>query len=130
MALIWPGVPLIDWAIIRPWVSNMPQARSCLSRTIVLKAVRMSASCCSLATERKRFQITSKVTGSMASLFIGKLHDNIEPFIHVGMAPSAHDHGRLPLLDDRGAIELRARRKRVAIINRCIDIAAVFRKVG
>ena len=65
MALIWPGVPLIDCEIIRPLVSNMPQAKSWLSRTMVLKAVRISASCCSLATDRKRFQITSRVTGSM-----------------------------------------------------------------
>ena len=36
-----------------------------ISRTMVLKAVRISASCCSLATDKKRFQITSSVTGSM-----------------------------------------------------------------
>ena len=67
MALMCPGVPLIDCAIMRPLGSNIPQAKSWLSRTMVLKAVRMSASCCSFATDKKRFQITSKLTGSIAS---------------------------------------------------------------
>src|SRR3990172_11288791 len=72
----------------------MPQARSWLSRTMVLKAVRMSASCCSLATERKRFQITSSVTGSMASLFINKVaarqgrnRKGTVPFPEGGLSP-------------------------------------------
>src|SRR3972149_8902746 len=99
----------------------MPQARSWLSRTMVLKAVRISASCCSLATERKRFQITSKVTGSITSLFIDKLHDNIESFINAGMATSAYNQGRLALLDDRGAFEPYARRKRITVIHGRID---------
>src|SRR4029450_5667134 len=59
-----PGGPVSDWAIICPRVSKTPQARSCDSRTTVLKAVRISAACCSLATERSRFQRTSSVTGS------------------------------------------------------------------
>ena len=59
-----PGVPVSDCAIIWPRVSKTPQARSCDSRTTVLKAVRISAACCSLATERSRFQSTSSVTGS------------------------------------------------------------------
>src|SRR5215207_4765542 len=54
MALIWPGVPVSDWAIMRPRASNTPQARSCVSRTTVLKAVRISATCCSLTTAISR----------------------------------------------------------------------------
>ncbi len=87
MALICPGVPLSDCAIIRPLVSKSPQAKSWLSRTIVLNAVRMSVSCCSLATDMKRFQITSK-------------RDRIDRFIFHRATPRQHSkyyppaHGR------------------------------------
>src|ERR687895_1119805 len=118
MALIWPGVPLIDCAIMRPSMSNIPQARSWLSRTMVLKAVRINASCCSLATDNNRFQTTSKVTGSMTSLFIGKLHDHIEPFVHASVAVSAHDQSRFALLDNGRSMELHSGPTRIAIINR------------
>ena len=40
--------------------SNTPQARSCDSRTTVEKAVRISVTCCSLTTESRRFQSTSR----------------------------------------------------------------------
>src|SRR5262245_57156295 len=73
MGLMWPGVPVSDWAIIWPRVSKTPQARSCDSRTTVLKAVRINAACCSLATERSRFQSTSRVTGSIADCAVTSL---------------------------------------------------------
>src|SRR6266568_8765783 len=64
MALMCPGVPVSDWAIIEPCVSKTPQARSCDSRTTVLKAVRINVTCCSFTTESKRFHSTSRVIGS------------------------------------------------------------------
>src|SRR5258706_13823308 len=98
---MWPGVPLIDCAIIRPLVSNTPQAKSWLSRTIVLKAVRMSASCCSLATESSRFQITSSATGSIPLLAIGDLHDDVQVPAHPAAPPGADDRRRFAPLQDR-----------------------------
>src|SRR3989440_2141328 len=64
MALMCPGVPVSDWAIIEPCVSKTPQARSCDSRTTVLKAIRINVTCCSFTTESKRFHSTSRVIGS------------------------------------------------------------------
>ena len=128
MALIWPGVPLIDCAIIRPLVSNMPQARSWLSRTMVLKAVRMSASCCSLATDRKRFQITSRVTGSM--LYFPSLNSTTTLSLS-----STRARPRAPTInvDSRsstiaGPSNCIPGCKRIAIIDRGLDIAVASRE--
>ena len=58
-------VPVSDWATIVPRVSNTPHARSCDSRTTVENAVRMSAACCSLVTDRSRLHSTSSAIGSI-----------------------------------------------------------------
>src|SRR5688572_15824288 len=129
MALIWPGVPLSDCAIMRPLVSNRPQAKSWLSRTIVLNAVRISASCCSFATDMKRFQITSNVTGSIALCFIAQLRDNVETFIDLRTSAHADDQGRLALLDNRRTVKLHSGFERVTVIDRGVNKAAVFRKI-
>ena len=65
IALMWPGVPVSDWATMLPRMSKTPQARSWDSRTMVLNAVRIRAACCSLHTESRRFQSTSRVIGSI-----------------------------------------------------------------
>src|SRR5258705_13126952 len=127
---MWPGVPLIDCAIIRPLVSNTPQAKSWLSRTIVLKAVRMSASCCSLATESSRFQITSSATGSIPLLAIGELHDDVQVLVHPAAPARADDQRRFALLQDRRPAEGRARRERVAVVHRRLDVAAALGEIG
>src|SRR5436305_4406270 len=64
--LMCPGVPVIAWAIMLPRVSKTPAERSPDSRTTVVKEVRISAVACSLTTEMRRFQRTSRVMGSMA----------------------------------------------------------------
>src|SRR5262249_42372662 len=130
MALMWPGVPLIDCAIIRPLVSNMPQARSWLSRTMVLKAVRMSASCCSLAAARSRFQITSSVMGSIGLRATLQFHHDIQLLVDLRSGTDADDQGRLALLHDRRAGKVHSRLQRVAIIDRRFDVAAALREKG
>ena len=60
IVLMWPGVPVSDWAIMFALRSNTPHARSCDSRTTVEKAVRISVTCCSLTTDSSRFQSTSR----------------------------------------------------------------------
>src|SRR6266508_396635 len=115
---------------MRPFVSNMPHARSWLSRTIVLKAVRISASCCSLATERKRFQITSSVTGSMVLVPMGQLHDDIESFIHPCATAHANDQSRLLFLDDRRAVKFHSRSESVSVVDNSIDVTPVFGQIG
>src|SRR5262245_43915526 len=125
-----PGVPLSDCAIIRPLVSNKPQARSWLSRTMVLNAVRMSASCCSLATDKKRLQMTSKVTGSIALLSIAQLHDHIEAIVHAGAPSHADDQCRLVFLHDGRSGECHPRLARVAMIPRRVDKTLLFGKVS
>src|SRR5262245_7178632 len=130
IAFMCPGVPLIDCAIIRPRVSKMPQARSWLSRTIVLNAVRMSASCCSLATDRRRFQTTSKVTGSIALPSIAKLHYNIKIFVYSSATARTHDQGRLAFLDNCRPSKLQPRFEGISIVHRSLDESARLRKIG
>src|SRR3989338_2783594 len=137
MALMWPGVPLTDWAIILPLVSNIPQARSWLSRTIVLKAVRISASCCSVATERRRFQMTSRVTASSAcpepdrrALLIGELHDDVEPVVDPAAPAGADDQSGFALFDNGRPGKRKTRSQGVAVIHRRLHIASVLGKIG
>src|SRR5690242_5257643 len=130
MALMWPGVPLNDCAIIRPRVSKRPHARSWLSRTIVLKAVRIRASCCSLATDMKRLQMTSNVTGSMTLFFMIELHNNIQPLVDPGSCASADDQRGFTFFDNRRPGEFRPRIQRIAVIDGCLDVLAAFGKVS
>src|SRR5262245_52015109 len=125
-----PGVPLIDWAIIRPRVSKIPQARSWLSRTIVLNAVRIRASCCSLATDKRRFQTTSKVTGSIALSSIMQLHYNIKIFVYPSATARAHDQGRLALLDNCRPSKLQPQFESVSIVHRSLDESARLGKIS
>src|SRR4029077_21181297 len=96
---------------------------------MVLKAVRISASCCSLATDRNRFQMTSKVTASIALVSIDKLHHYIEPFIDAGASPGTDNQRRFAFFDNRRSGELLARLQSGAIIHGSIYIAAVLGKV-
>ncbi len=63
--LMCPGVPVTAWAIMLPRVSKTPADRSPDSRTTVVNDVRISAVACSLTTEIRRFQRTSRVIGSI-----------------------------------------------------------------
>src|SRR4051812_15741186 len=128
-----PGVPVRDCAIIWPRVSKTPQARSCDSRTTVLKAVRISAACCSLATERSRFQRISRVTGSSAccaviplcrvgvvstDMRLLDLHDQIPLGIDRHRRTWANDCSRLTFLDDGRPQEGGSGPQAVAIVDR------------
>ena len=66
MALICPGVPLIDCAIIRPRVSNSPQAKILAFAHDRAESRANQRVLLLVATDMKRFQITSSVTGSIA----------------------------------------------------------------
>src|SRR5215213_11293845 len=139
-----PGVPVSDCAIIWPRVSKTPQARSCDSRTTVLKAVRISAACCSLATERSRFQSTSSVTGSrlvaviwfsctcdvLAVMRSLDLHSEVALIIDRDRGTGANDGRRFALLDDGGAGERRAWSQPVAVVDRDVGHPATFGHVG
>src|SRR5438093_1245939 len=74
--------------------------------------------------------MTSKVTGSMISLFIGKLYDNIESFIYSHSSTRADNQSRLALFNDCGVVELQLRLQNITIINRYIDIPPHFREVS
>src|SRR5215210_6334060 len=142
IGLICPGVPVSDCAIIWPRVSKTPQARSCDSRTTVLKAVRISAACCSLATERSRFQRTSSVTGSRVVAVTGSACDvsavmrSLDLYCEISFAidrdrrPRADDGRRFALLDDRGANERRPRSQPVAIVDRNVGHPTLLRHIG
>src|SRR3982074_330915 len=115
MALMWPGVPVSDWATMLPAVSKTPQARSCDSRTTVEKAVRISAACCSLVTDSKRLHRTSRAIGSM---LISYPHVEVTVFVDLDPRAGADDGGRFAFLDDGGTLQARARSEHVAIVDR------------
>src|ERR1043166_4867639 len=97
---------------------------------MVLNAVRISASCCSLATDKNRFQITSKVTGSMALAFISELYNNIVSLIYSRPATGTHHERRLALFNNRRSVEVVTRFKGGALVNRRFHIATLLRKVS
>src|ERR1700730_6567997 len=130
IALMWPGVPVTDCAIIRPCLSNTPQASSWLSRTIVLKAVLVRTFCCSLATERSRFQMSSSFTESSNVSCIRELHDHIEVLVHTGLSSAPDHQSRLAFLDNRRTTETSARGQCVAIKNRSFHIVPTLREIG
>src|SRR3954452_15329170 len=111
MALMWPGVPVSDWAIMLPAVSNTPQARSCDSRTTVENAVRMSAACCSLVTDSSRLQSTSRAIGSIC---VGDVE--IAEVIDVNPRAGADDGGRLALFDDGWSGQVHAWAEQVTVV--------------
>src|SRR5688500_10113398 len=121
MALMWPGVPVSDCATMLPLTSKTPQARSWDSRTMVLNAVRIRAACCSLHTESRRFQSTSRVIGSMVDMVAvceilisipsAQVHPEVAELVDGAAATRADDDGRFALLDDGRPDERRARRQ-------------------
>src|ERR1051325_3204610 len=114
IALMWPGVPVSDWATILPRVSKTPQARSCDSRTTVEKAVRMSAACCSLVTDSSRLHRTSSAIGSIVVFDV-----EVAEVIDVDPCVGADDGRGFALFDDRRPAQLNARVQQIAIVNRC-----------
>src|SRR5215470_2287287 len=90
----------------------------------------MSASCCSFATDSRRFHTTSSVTGSMPLLATGELHDDIQLIVHAAAPARADDERRFALFHDRRTDECRAGRERVAVVYGRIRVAVALWKVG
>src|SRR6266568_7601829 len=126
MALIWPGVPVSDWATMLPAVSKTPQARSCDSRTTVEKAVRISAACCSLVTDSSRLHNTSRAIGSIV---ISQPHTEISGVVDFDAGAGADDGGRLAFFDDGRTPEARAGYEHVAIVDRHGSVLFPFGEV-
>ena len=68
--LMWPGVPVMAWATIRPCRSKTPAERSPDSRTMLVKAVRSRAWASCSTTLIRRLHATSTKTGSDARRFM------------------------------------------------------------
>src|SRR5262245_35281290 len=118
MALIWPGVPVSDWAIIDPRVSKIPHARSWVSRTTVLNAVRIRVTCCSLATDNRRFQ---RISSAMVSSAMS--HHELAPVIDPALGARTDHDGRLPFFDNRGSVEGVTGTQSITVIDRDLDEA-------
>ncbi len=123
IALMWPGVPLWDWPSIRPARSKTPHARSSDSRTIVENAVRTSVACCSSRIEASRPAAIPTVTGSRRHAVTSD--DEAAVLGHAGGRARPDDGGGLALLDDRRAVDPRARTHPVAVVDRGGDVGVV-----
>ncbi len=101
--LMWPGVPVLACATMRPRRSNSAQARSPASRTIGLKAMRCSALARSVTMPiRLRPEDFELDAVHCAHPFRAKM----QPILSTVARPARRDHGGgLALLDDRRALD-------------------------
>ena len=112
--LMWPGVPVLACATMRPRRSNSAQARSPASRTTGLKAMRCNALARSVTMPIRLDHRISSSTPSIASSLPRKdTADLVDR-----RRPVRRNHRRgLALLDDRRPLDALARGKRVAIVD-------------
>src|SRR5690606_24496289 len=130
MALTWPGVPVTAWASMRPCSSNAPADRSPASRTLVLKAVRISVKACSSTTEINRFHITwlwmllifpdIAVSFLRLGVFLN-FNQQTQIRLHRGNKLARHDSGRLALYNNGGAHKTGTHLQLLTIINSRVD---------
>src|SRR3981081_2979235 len=113
--LMWPGVPVLACATMRPRRSNSAQARSPASRTTGLKAMRCRALARSSTMPIRLDQRISSSTPSMGSAL---LCDDAADLVDRGRPAWWNGGGGLALLDDRGAGDGLPGRKRPAVIDR------------
>src|ERR1700719_4639170 len=97
--LMWPGVPVLAWATMRPRASNNPLARSPASRTIGLKAIRCSALACSL-TMLIRFD--QRISSVMPSISYPPLGDDAANSVYFRVPAWEQHDRRFAFFDDRG----------------------------
>src|ERR1700761_4510283 len=113
--LMWPGVPVLAWATMRPRASNRPLARSPASRTIGLKAMRCSALACS---ETMLIRFDQRISSVIPSTSDTPFGDDAAQGIDLG-DPFWRDHDRrFALLDDRRTRQGLAGGKARAVIDR------------
>ncbi len=128
--LMWPGVPVLACATMRPRASNRPLARSPASRTIGEKAIRCSALACSL-TMPIRFD--QRISSSIPSISVAPISvaptsvalrlvhprgGDAADIVH-HRAPTWRQHdGRLALLDHRRAVQALAAGQAGAVVDR------------
>src|SRR5215218_6575034 len=125
MEFTWPGVPVMAWASMRPWRSKIPAERSPASRTIGLKAVRISVCACSSTTAISRFHmICRSIRPTLLDWLMtlsspdSAVHDDTTGRIDM-RGETGRNIGRgLVLGHDRGSGEGATRRQLLAAIDR------------
>src|SRR6478672_3291217 len=110
--LMWPGVPVLACATIRPRRSNNAHARSPASRTTGLKAIRCNALARSVTMPIRLDHRISSSTPSIASALLRK---DTADLVDRRRPARRNDGGSLALLDDRRALDALARGKRVPV---------------
>src|SRR5262245_11171179 len=112
--LIWPGVPVLACATMRPRRSNNAHAKWPASRTTGLKAMRCSALARSVTMPMRLDHRISSSTPSIALSLPSK--DTADLIDH--RRPAWWNHrGSLALLDDRRSLDALACGQRVSIVN-------------
>src|SRR5580700_36804 len=149
--LMWPGVPVLAWATIRPRASKRPLARSPASRTIGLNAMRCRALACSLTIP---IRLDQRISSSIPSTSGPPPRDDAARVVDQGVPTSRQDDRRLTFFDQRRAaqglsaaeagacVDLRragvgperdddlAQRRRVRLGRRPRAVGAVFTALG
>src|SRR5579872_4250605 len=123
--LMWPGVPVLAWATIRPRASNRPLARSPASRTIGEKAIRCSALACSLTIPIRFDQRISSSIPSISIAPISVAFGLVRPgggdaadIVHHRAPTWRQDDSGLALLDHRRAVQALAAGQAGAVVDR------------
>src|SRR5712671_2966796 len=112
--LMWPGVPVLACATMRPRRSNSAQARSPASRTTGLKAMRCNALARSVT---KPIRLDHRISSSTPSIALSLPRKDTADLVDRRRPVRGYQRGGLALLDYRRSLDALARGKRVSIVH-------------
>src|SRR6187455_1189459 len=112
--LMWPGVPVLACATMRPRRSNSAQAKSPASRTTGLKAIRCNALARSVTMP---IRLDHRISSSTPSIALSLPCKDTADLIDRRRPARGNHRGSLALLDDSRSLDALTRGKRVSIVN-------------
>src|SRR5688572_24209539 len=113
--LMWPGVPVLACATMRPRRSNSAHARSPASRTTGLKAMRCNALARSVTMP---IRLDHRISSSTPSIALCLPRKDTADLVDRRRPLRRNDRGGLALLDDRRALDALARGQRAPVVDR------------
>src|SRR3954471_15218162 len=132
--LMWPGVPVLACATMRPRRSNNAQAKSPASRTTGLKAIRCNALARSVTMP---IRLDHRISSSTPSIALSLSHEDTADLVDSRRPLWGNDRGGLAFLDDRRSLDALTRCKRASIVDRhakpvtpCMHLPRALRLAG
>src|SRR3954464_3834517 len=113
--LMWPGVPVLACATMRPRRSNNAHARSPASRTTGLKAMRCNALARSVTMP---IRLDHRISSSTPSIALSLPRKDTADLVDRRRPVRRNDRRGLALLDDRRPLDALAGSERMTIVDR------------